>query len=185
MEDSKIIEMYWDRNEDAISQTKLKYENYLSKIAYNILADIEDSRESVNDTYLRAWYSMPPHKPQKLSAFLARITRNISIDIYRKKASQKRIGSEYAVSLDELYECTSDSSNPEKEIDAKVLSNAINDWLMSISESMRIIFICRYFYCDSIRDIATFTGSGESKVKSTLHRARLNLREYLEKEDLL
>lgn len=161
MEDSRIVELYWERNEEAISETKVKYENYLSKIAYNILADIEDSRESVNDTYLRAWYSMPPHKPQK------------------------RIGSEYAVSLDELYECTSDSSNPEKEIDAKILSNAINDWLMSISESMRIIFICRYFYCDSIRDIATFTGSGESKVKSTLHRARLNLREYLEKEDLL
>ncbi|MEE1065128.1 MAG: sigma factor [Acutalibacteraceae bacterium] len=85
MEDSRIVELYWERNEEAISETKVKYENYLSKIAYNILADIEDSRESVNDTYLRAWYSMPPHKPQKLSAFLARITRNISIDIYRKK----------------------------------------------------------------------------------------------------
>lgn len=185
MEDNKIVEMYWDRNEDAISETKSKYENYLSKIAYNILADIEDTRESVNDTYLRAWYSMPPHRPDKLSAFLAKITRHISIDIYRKKNSKRRIGSGYAVSLDELYECTSDSGNPEKETDAKALSNAINDWLMSISESMRIIFICRYFYCDSVRDIAKFTGSGESKVKSTLHRARLSLREYLEKEELI
>lgn len=185
MEDSKIIEMYWDRNEDAISETKLKYENYLSKIAYNILADIEDSQESVNDTYLRAWNSMPPHKPDSLSAFLGKITRRISIDIYRKKTSKKRIGSEYATSLDELYDCASADGDPEKEVDLKILSNAINDWLNSVSDEMRNIFVCRYFYCDSVRDIAGFTGSSESKIKSTLHRARLSLRDYLEKEDFI
>ncbi len=185
MEDSKIIEMYWDRNEDAISQTKLKYEKYLSKIAYNILADIEDTRESVNDTYLRAWYSIPPHKPDNLSAFLSKITRRISIDIYRKKTSKKRIGSEYSASLDELYDCASVNGEPEKEVDAKILSNAINDWLTSVSAETRNIFICRYFYCDSIRDIADFTGSSESKIKSALHRARLSLKEYLTKEELI
>jgi RNA polymerase sigma-70 factor (ECF subfamily) len=93
MEDSRIVEMYWERNEAAISQTQEKYGNYLSKIAYNILADIEDSKESVNDTYLRAWNSIPPHKPVRLSAFLAKITRQISIDIYSKKAAKKRVGS--------------------------------------------------------------------------------------------
>ena len=185
MEDSKIVEMYWDRNEEAISETKLKYENYLSKIAYNILADIEDSRESVNDTYLRAWYSMPPHKPDSLSAFLGKITRRISIDIYRKKNSKKRAGSEYAISLDELYDCASAEGEPEKEIDSKILSDALNRWLNSVSEDTRNIFICRYFYCDSIRDIADYTGSSRSKIKSSLHRARLSLKDYLIKEELL
>lgn len=185
MEDSKIVELYWKRDESAISQTQLKYEKYLSKIAYNILADLEDSRESVNDTYLRAWYSMPPQKPAILSAFLSKITRNISIDLYRKKTTKKRVGSEYAISLDELYDCTSNEGSPEKEVDAKALASAVNSFVSSLPEEQKNIFVCRYFYFDSVRDIAGFTGSGESKVKSVLHRTRLSLKEYLEKEELI
>ena len=185
MDDQKIVEMYWERNEDAISQTQKKYENYLTKIAYNILADIEDSKESVNDTYLKTWNSIPPHKPDRLPAFLAKITRQISIDIYRKKTSKKRVGSEYALSLDELFDCASSDGNPEKEIDLKVLSVAINSWLASVSDTQRKAFVCRYFYFDSTKDIANHLELSESNVKSLLYRARLNLKDYLKKEELI
>lgn len=185
MEDSRIIELYWNRDETAISETQQKYDRYLSKIAYNILADIEDTRESVSDTYLRAWYSIPPQKPFSLSAFLGRITRQISIDLYRKKTAKKRLGSEFELSLDELYDCAARDGEPEKELDIKALSDAVNDWLVSLPDDTRNIFVCRYFYFDSIRDIAEYTGSGESKIKSTLHRARQSLKKYLEKEELI
>lgn len=104
MQDEKIVALYWERNETAIHETEQKYGRYLTKIAYNVLADLEDSKESVNDTYLSAWNSMPPHKPEILSTYLAKITRRISIDIYRKKNRKKRQPSEYALSLEELEE---------------------------------------------------------------------------------
>ena len=185
MEDSRIIELYWNRDESAIAETQQKYDRYLSKIAYNILADIEDTKESVNDTYLRAWNSIPPQKPFSLSSYLGRITRQISIDLYRRKTAKKRLGSEYELSLDELYDCASKHGEPEKEFDLKALSDAVNNWLSTLPDDTRNIFVCRYFYFDSIRDIAEYTGSGESKIKSTLHRARQSLRKYLEKEELI
>ena len=184
MEDNKIIELYWQRDEAAISETQLKYGNYLTRIAYNILADIEDSKESVNDTYLRAWHSMPPHKPYALSAFLGKITRQISIDIYRKKNAKKRQGSEYALALDELYDCAADTA-PEKDVEAQLLAKCIGDYLMTLSDEARNIFVCRYYFLDSIHDIAEHFGAGESKIKSSLHRTRLGLKQYLEKEGLL
>lgn len=185
MDDKKIVELYWERNESAVSETQEKYGKYLSKIAYNILADIEDSEESVNDTYLRAWNSIPPHKPVRLSAFLAKITRQISIDIYRKRTSKKRLGSEYALSLEELFDCAASDGNPEKEVDASLLSKAINDWLASVPEISRQAFICRYFHFDSVKDIAGYLEISQSNVKTLLYRARLDLKSYLEKEELL
>lgn len=185
MEDQKIIEMYWERNEAAISHTQEKYGNYLSKISYNILADIEDSKECVNDTYLRAWNSIPPHKPVRLSAFLAKITRQISIDIYRKKTAKKRASSEYVLSLEELWDCASGDGNPEQDVDIKALSAAINSWLSSVSDTQRKAFVCRYFYFDSVKDIANHLELSESNVKSLLHRARLDLKNYLQKEELI
>lgn len=185
MEDNRIVELYWQRDESAISETQQKYGNYLTKIAYNILADIEDSRESVNDTYLKAWYSMPPQKPCVLSTFLGRITRQISIDIYRKKNAKKRQGSEYALALDELYDCASDNGAPEKEIEAQLLAKCIGDYLMTVSDEARNIFVCRYYFFDCLRDIADHFGVSESKIKSSLHRTRTGLKAYLEKEELL
>lgn len=185
MEDNRIVELYWQRDESAISETQQKYGKYLTKIAYNILADVEDSKESVNDTYLKAWYSMPPQKPFILSTYLGRITRQISIDIYRKKKAQKRYGSEYTLSLDELSDCASDDGVPEKEADAQVLAKSIGDYLMTLSEESRNIFVCRYYFLDSVRDIAAHFGASESKIKSNLHRTRLGLKQYLEKEGLL
>ena len=185
MEDNRIVELYWQRNESAISETQQKYGNYLTKIAYNILADVEDSRESVNDTYLKAWYSIPPQKPCVLSTFLGRLTRQISIDIYRKKNAKKRQGSEYALALDELYDCASPHGTPEKEVEAQLLAKCIGEYLTTISDDARNIFVCRYYFLDSVRDIAEHSGAGESKIKSSLHRTRIGLKQYLEKEGLL
>ena len=184
MEDSRIVELYWQRDESAISETQQKYGNYLTKIAYNILADVEDSRESVNDTYLKAWYSIPPQKPCVLSTFLGRITRQISIDIYRKKNAKKRQGSEYALALDELYDFADDAT-PEKEVEAQLLAKSIGEYLLTLSDDARNIFVCRYYFLDSVRDIAEHFGAGESKIKSSLHRTRIGLKQYLEKEGLL
>lgn len=185
MEDSRIVELFLQRDESAISETQRKYGNYLTKIAYNILADVEDSRESVNDTYLKAWYSIPPQMPSVLSTFLGRITRQISIDIYRKRNAKKRQGSEYALALDELYDCASPEGMPEKEVEAQLLAKCIGDYLMTLSEEKRNVFVRRYYFIDSVRDIADCFGISEAKVKSILHRTRLGLKQYLEKEDLL
>lgn len=182
MEDSMIVELYWQRNEDAIRETEEKYSRYLTKIAHNILADPEDSRESVNDTYLKAWNSMPPHRPGVLSCYLARITRQLSIDIFRKRKSRKRISSEYAVSLSELEECIAYGNTPEQELELQLLADAISRYLRSLSEQPRNVFICRYFFMDSVKEIAVSQNASESKIKSMLHRTRKGLKAYLERE---
>lgn len=182
MQDEKIVELYWNRDENAIRETQEKYENYLYKIAYNILSDKEDSNESVNDTYLAAWNSMPPHKPNVLSTYLGKLTRRISIDIFRKRNRIKRQGSEYALSLTELEDCISGDNSPEKDYEAKILGEAINAFLRTLSVDARNVFIGRYYFLDSVKDVANYCGISESKAKTLLHRTRNSLREYLEKE---
>lgn len=182
MQDDRIVALYWQRDESAIQETERKYGHYLLKIAYNVLADSEDSRESVNDTYLKAWNSMPPHKPGKLSTYLGKITRQVSIDIFRKKNRGKRKASEYAVSLSELEECIPDNSTTEKTIDMHLLSETINTYLYSLSGEARNVFVGRYYYMDSIKVVAGYCGMSESKVKSMLYRTRQGLKAYLEQE---
>lgn len=182
MEDREIIELYHRRDENAINETKNKYEPYLMKIAYNILADTEDSKESVNDTYLKAWNSMPPHRPEILSAFLAQLARRSSVDIFRKRTSGKRTGSEYALSLDELAECISGTDSPQNSIETGEMIAAVNSFLRSVSEEQRNIFITRYYFFDSVKNIAERTGASEAKIKTVLHRMRKKLKAYLEKE---
>lgn len=182
MEDFKIIELFFERNENAISETERKYGRYLSKIAYNILFDFEDSKECVNDTYMKAWNSIPPQQPKVLSIFLGKITRRLAIDVFRKKHAEKRGNSEYFLSLSELDECIPDKFSAENEFEQKELSESINRFLSSISKENRDIFICRYFYSDSIKEIASFFQSNESKIKSSLFRTRKALKEHLEKE---
>lgn len=182
MQDEKIVELYWQRDESAIRETQEKYENYLYKIAYNILSDKEDSNESVNDTYLAAWNSMPPHKPNVLSTYLGKLTRRISIDIFRKRNRIKRQGSEYSLSLTELEDCISGNNSPEKDYEAKVLGEAINSFLRTLSVDARNVFIGRYYFLDSVKDVAKYCGISESKAKTLLFRTRNSLREYLEKE---
>ena len=181
MDDSQIVSLYWQRNEEAIDRTEKKYGQYLTTIAYNILSDREDSRESVNDTYLAAWNSMPPHKPQVLSTYLGKLTRRISIDLLRKRTSQKRSGSEYALSLEELGECIG-SNTTEETVDAQALSTAIADFLRTVSPEARNVFLCRYYYLDPVKKVAGYCGITEAKAKILLHRTRQSLWEYLQKE---
>ena len=185
MDDAAIVGLYWKRDEAAIIETERKYGRYLTKIAFNILADIEDSRESVNDTYLKAWTSVPPHKPSILSTYLGKITRQNSIDIRRKRGSKKRRDSEYTLSLSELAECVSMGDSPEQEFELKLLSNAINAYLRTLSPEARNVFVGRYYFADSIKEIATYHDMGESKIKSMLYRTRLGLKTHLEKEGFL
>lgn len=182
MNDARIVDLYWTRSEDALQQTKEKYEAYLMKVAYNILADIEDVRECVNDTYLAAWNSIPPNRPCVLGTYLGKITRDISIDIFRKKHAAKRYASEYAQSLDELGDCFTDGNTPERELDAKLLNQAINRFLRKLPKENRNVFIGRYFYFDSVKSIAKYCGMSEAKVKTMLFRTRQRLKEYLKAE---
>lgn len=182
MDDRQIVDMYWERDEDAIKETDLKYRKYLHTIAYNILASEEDSEESINETYFRTWNSIPANRPQFLGAYIGKITRSLSIDVYRARHRQKREASEYAVSLDELAECVSEGNTTESEVDVILLSESINSFLKSLSKAQRVVFVGRYFYMDSVKEIAGYTGLSEANVKTTLHRTRKSLKAYLEKE---
>ena len=182
MKDQEIVSLYWDRNEDAIHQTQMKYEAYLSKVAYNILADFEDSKECVNDTYLAAWNSMPTNRPSNLATYLGKITRQISIDVFRKKHREKRYASEYTISLDELGDSFSDGRTPEQELDVKLLDEAINRFVCALPQLTQRAFVGRYYFFDSIKDIAAYCGMTESKVKVLLFRTRQKLKSNLKKE---
>ncbi len=182
MQDELIVELYWQRNEDAISQTQKKYEKLLISIAHNILYNNEDCKESVNDTYLAAWNSMPPNKPNVLSAYLCKITRRISIDIFRKKNREKRKASEYSLSLDELDECLSSTSTTEHEYEEKQLTYAINEFLHTLSDEAKNLFIGRYYFLDPLKKVAQYCNLSESNAKTILYRTRLALKEYLKKE---
>lgn len=185
MEDSQIVALYWDRDEAAITQTDKKYGKYLAKIAYNILADREDTQESVNDTYLAAWDSMPPHRPNVLSTYLGKLTRRISIDLFRKKTSQKRCCGEYTLSLEELGDCVSGGDSTQEAVTVTLLAQSIEQYLRSVSREARNVFLCRYYYLDSVKQIAATCGFTESKVKLLLYRTRQGLHNHLEKEGFL
>lgn len=182
MQDEQIVALYWARKEDAICQTQQKYGAYLSKIAYNILSDFEDSKECVNDTYLKAWNSMPTHRPSVLSTYLGKIARQLSIDVFRKRNSIKRYASEYAISLEELGDTFSDGTTPEQALDAKLLDETINSFLRTLSDDARNTFIGRYYFFDSLKDVAAYCGMSEAKAKSMLYRTRQSLKAYLVKE---
>ena len=182
MSDEDIVALYWKRDEEAIKQTKLKYEAYLMKIAKNMLKDYQESQEAVNDTYLAAWNSMPENRPKILSLYLGKLIRHISIDVIRKRTSKKRNGSEYDLSYEELDECLSDRSNPDDALSAEELSKEITAFLQTLSVQERVIFISRYYRFDSIKQIADRYHSSESAVKTMLHRTRNKLKEVLIKK---
>ncbi len=177
MHDDKIVELYFARDEQAIAATSAKYNTYCMNIAMNILHNREDSEECVNDALLAAWNAIPPHKPEKLSVFLGKLTRNISINRHKSQTTAKRGGGEFALSLEELDECIEDPNSlgdsPEE------LGHLISEFLYTQSKEMRQVFVRRYFHSESISDIAERFEMSESKVKSILHRMRPGLREYL------
>ncbi len=185
MEDDSIVNLYWARSENAISETSKKYGNYCYSIAYNILGNVEDADESVNDTYLDAWNNIPPHRPSILSTFLGKITRRIAIDKWRGRTAEKRGGGEIVLVLDELSDCIPSNQSVEHEVEAAELSQLIDNFVMSLPPMERRVFICRYWYLDPIADIAQRFGFSQSKVKMMLHRQRKKLLNRLEREALL
>lgn len=184
MEDEKIIELYWQRDEEALRQTNSKYGSFCYYIAHNILKDEEDSKECVNDTWFKAWTVIPPKRPDFFQAFLGKITRNLSLDRYRKNHASKRGGGSMDVIYEELKECIADNGS-EGTTDTIVISDALGTFLRGLSRDARIIFVRRYWYADSIGEIAKHYGMSESKVKSSLMRSRNRLKAFLEKEGIM
>ena len=182
MDDKTIVDLYFLRNEDAIGLTEEKYGPYCYSIAYNILSNREDAQESVSDTYMAAWNSIPPRRPSVLSAFLGKLTRHISIDRWRQRTAAKRGGGEVAVALEELSECVAGLQNIELEYERKELMKAYTRFLKELPETERRVFLGRYWYMESIEAIATKFGFSQSKVKMLLQRTRIKLRLRFEEE---
>ena len=183
MDDKQIIELYLDRDKLAISRTSEKYGGLCYSIAYNILFSSEDSEECVNDALLSAWNSIPPHIPEHLSAFLAKITRRLSITRLRANTAKKRHIP--TAPFDELSECTACKGEIYENVEAEALKDSIQRFLMEQPTTARIIFIRRYFYCDSVDEISRRLHFSKSKVKTTLFRCRNKLKTHLIKEGLL
>ena len=184
MDDKQIVALYFDRNEQAIAETETKYGKYCYAIAIGVLSMHEDAEESVNDTWIDAWISMPPHKPSILSTFLGKITRRIAIDKWRHRTAEKRGGGEIPLVLDELEDCIAHDSDVEKTLEKKRLEEVFNRFVHKLPEKDQKVFLCRYFYMDSIESICRQFGFSESKVKSILHRTREKLRRVLLEEEL-
>lgn len=182
MQDERIVELYWERSEKAIEETQIKYGGYCHAIAIRILNSHEDAEECVNDTYLAAWESMPPHRPKILSAFLGKLTRRISIDKWRRSNAGKRGGGEMVLALEELGECIPGGELPEDALHARELTLALNRFLASLPQEERGVFVGRYWHMLSVAELAARFGFGVEKVKSMLLRTRKKLRIFLEKE---
>ncbi|HIZ55288.1 MAG TPA: RNA polymerase sigma factor [Firmicutes bacterium] len=182
MDDNRIVELYLLRDETAIKQTTEKFGSRLHSLAYGIVNDQQTAEECENDTYMEAWNTIPPHEPRSyLYAFLARITRHISLNCCRNRSRLKR--SAFICELSsEIEQCIPAPDDVECRIDDMTLRKAINGFLSKLDEEKRNIFIRRYWYLDSIDDISNRFTLSESKVKTTLYRCRNQLREYLEKE---
>ena len=185
MDDLEIIELYFCRDEKALTETARKYGNYCYTVAFSVLNSMEDSKETVNDTYFELWNTIPPERPTVLSAFIGKITRRLAIGRWRKNTAVKRGGGEFEVTLDELSECISDNTNVEKIVEGKLVVSTINEFLKKLPDTERNVFICRYWYADSVKSVAKQFGFSESKVKSMLMRTRTKLKQKLAEEELL
>ncbi len=182
MRDEEIIALYFERNEHAIQATMDTYGGYCGKIAGNILKNDADVEEVLSDTWMRTWNAIPPQWPQYLRLFLGRITRNLSLTKYRSGTAECRGGGEIALALEELADCIGEGTNPETLMEAKELSMAVSTFLRSEPQNSRVIFLRRYFYLESSKEIAMRLGMRESNVRMMLSRTRKRLRAYLEKE---
>ncbi len=185
MDDEKIIALYWDRSEEAISQTSEKYGRYCRAVAYSILKSDEEAEECTNDTYLRAWNAIPPAKPNNLRTFLGKITRNLSLNRWEKLSAEKRGGGEVSVVLDELAECVPSSDDTESAAEDALIRDALDRFLKGLPRETRKIFVRRYWYMSPIKEIAEDFGFTENKVSVALYRTREKLRKTLEKEGIL
>jgi len=183
MEDEKIIGLYWERNEDAITETSSKYGKLFFRIASNILLNHEDSEECVNDTYLGLWNAIPKERPSPFSVFASRITRNLALKKYEYLSAEKR-NPEAICSFEELGDCVSGREYVENEVENRRIEQLIDTFLWQLGEEKRNIFLRRYWYFDSIEAICKRTGYSQSKIKSMLFYTRQKLRNYLESEGI-
>ncbi len=182
MEDERIIELFWQREEAAIGEAEGKYGSYCRSIAYHILGSDADAEECLNDTWLHAWQSIPPARPARLRLYLGRIARNLAFDRYQHNTAQKRGGSSLPLVLEELEECLPAPNGVEQQTDLRALTESVGDFLRQQSPRNRRIFVQRYFHAAPVRDIARECGLREGHVSVLLSRMRKQLRTHLEKE---
>ena len=184
MEDRQIVELYWQRAEEAIPATAAKYGAYCRTIANNILANEEDAEECVNETWLKAWNSMPDNRPTLLGAYLGKLTRWLSLSRLRERGRLKRGGGETSLALDELAEVVSDGSDIQRELEIRELNAAVRIFLKSLEETEREVFLSRYWFLLPVKEIAARFGFSPNKVSTLLHRTRRKLQSYLKEEGL-
>lgn len=182
MDDKAIIDLYFNRDEQAVRETVLAYGEYCRTVAGNILQNPQDAEEAVADTWLNVWNSIPPQKPRFLKLYLAKITRNIALNTYREQSAQKRGGGQVVLALEELGECVSHSDSVDSRVDERLLRDAIQSFLQRISKKDRMIFVRRYFFLEDTPTIAQRYGLKESNVLLILSRTRTKLKDYLIKE---
>ena len=179
MNDKDIVRLFFDRNPDALAEFSKKYGSYCNTIAKNILGSNEDAAECVNDAYHKLWNSIPPERPENLAAYIGKIVRNLSFDKYKHLTAEKRGGGNINIVLDELSEIVSGNESVEQEIDRKELISDINSFLASLSKEKRSIFIYRYMYAYSAKEIAKLFGKSEGNISVLFNRIRKGLKEYL------
>lgn len=178
MEDSRIVELYWNRSENAISETSHKYGRLCRRIAMNIVGNYADAEECENDTYIAIWNAIPPTRPNVFSAFLSRIARNIALNRYEYNKAKKR-NNEFDLILSELEECIATKNTVEDCFEEGAVASMLDDFLANLKQETRVIFVRRYWYSDPVKDIAKRLQISESKVKTVLFRTRQALRDYL------
>ncbi|MBQ7700122.1 MAG: sigma-70 family RNA polymerase sigma factor [Clostridia bacterium] len=183
MQDKQIVDLYWARSEDAIRQTEIKYGKMLYSVSYSLTSSSRDSEECVNDTYLQAWKRMPTDRPDMLGAYLAKITRALSVDRVRRETAEKRGGA--GAVTEELSELIPSDFSMDEHIDNEALKQALDGFIKSLDKQKRVVFVKRYFFCLDIETICAQTGLGKSAVKTMLMRMREKLGNKLREEGLL
>lgn len=184
MEDLQIVNLFWERSEEALRAASEKYGRYCHSVAYNVLSDEMDAQECVNDCLLRTWNSIPPARPESLKAYMGKITRNLALDMAERALAKKRGGGELVLALDELAECVGSGQDPAQRLEAEHTAAAINAFLSGLEPLKRKIFVRRYWYLDPVADVAKRFSLTEANTKTILFRIRKQLAEYLKKEGI-
>ena len=182
MEDAAILALYWQRDEQAIGETEAKYGPYCRTIARSILSDEQDAEECLSDALLRAWDTIPPRQPEKLSAYLGKLTRNLSLSRLRERLAQKRGGGELPLALEELAECIPGPADPARALEKRELAAALNRFVGGLKKPERDVFVSRYFFLTPLEELSRKTGFSQSKLKSMLFRTRKKLWNMLQEE---
>ena len=185
MSDEKIVDLYWQRDEQAIKETDIKYKKFLLSVAMNIVHDMCDSEECLNDTYIGAWNAIPPARPILLQSFLSTVMRRTAINRFHANNRQKRIASEFTVSLSEIEDFIADDGDMTAEIETKELAKSISNFVRSLPDRQMFIFVSRYYIADPISTISKELGCSVSTVKREIEAIKIGLKKHLESEGYL